>query len=192
MQTIATTKLESISPYGQSKFISIPRNKGETAADHETRCWHERCHYDDKGKVFIPPMQFRNSLMEAAKFLGLQVPGKGKTTYTKHFEAGIMVIDGLELPWTIEEVKEKQMNQHLMLNSDGKRGGGTRVEKIMPRFPKWSGEVVWHVIDPVISKEVFTECLNTAGLLVGIGFWRPRQSGMWGRFRVLDLKWESK
>ena len=44
---------------------------------------------DTNGVVFIPPNSLKNCLSEAAKFLSISVPGKGKATYTKNFEAGI-------------------------------------------------------------------------------------------------------
>jgi hypothetical protein len=51
-------------------------------------------------------MAFKNCLAEIAKYLSLQIPGKGKTTYTKHFEAGVMVLDGLALPERKDTVPE--------------------------------------------------------------------------------------
>ena len=125
-----TVLLESISPYGQSKFIQEPKLDKESPDDYEKRTWRERCHYDDEGHVFIPPISFKNCLQEAAKFLGQQIPGRGKERYTKHFEAGIMVLDGLTLPQTRETIE----GLWLKLPSDGRQGGSTRVSKCMPRY----------------------------------------------------------
>lgn len=84
MRTVIAS-LESISPYSQSRKTQSVKPREETAIDFETRTWRERCHVNADGNIFIPPMAFKNNLSDAAKFLSIQVPGKGKTTYTKHF-----------------------------------------------------------------------------------------------------------
>src|SRR5262245_66011200 len=84
---IATAELEGISPYSQSKHHITPKKERELPKDYEERTWRERLHVNKDGYVFIPPMAFKNCIAEIAKFLGVQIPGKGKSTYTKHFEA---------------------------------------------------------------------------------------------------------
>src|SRR5262245_13607994 len=151
----ATVSLESISPYGQSKFIAVPREPKETPDDHEKRTWKERCHYDDDGHVFIPAISFKNCLQEAAKFLGQQIPGRGKERFTKHFEAGILVLDGLTLPVT----RATLQGTWLKLPADGRVGGTTRVSKCMPTIAGWKGEVVFWILDDTITRDVFEEHL---------------------------------
>jgi hypothetical protein len=90
MKTAIAT-LKSISPYSQSKNYDAAKLPRELANDFEERTWKERGHWTAEGKLFIPPMQFKNCISDAAKYLGKQVPGKGKNTYTKHFESGIIV-----------------------------------------------------------------------------------------------------
>ena len=179
------TQLESVTPYGQSKYIGLKPGPKETAADFEKRMWRERMHYDENGMVYIPPMAFKNCLSEAAKYLSLSIPGKGKATYTKHFEAGILVAD----PLPLGVHRDKVDGLPLMLNANGRRGSGTRVERIMPCIKSWKGEVAWHILDDLISKDVFERVLKEAGNLIGIGFFRPRNNGFWGRFRILKLEW---
>jgi hypothetical protein len=181
-----TATLESLSPYGQSKYIEEPRRDKETANDHEKRIWRDRCHYDDDGHVFIPPISLKNCLQEAAKFLGEQIPGRGKERYTKHFEAGVMVLDGLTLPETRDTVE----GLWLMLPSDGRVGGTSRVPKCMPRIPKWKGNVTFWILDDTITPSVFERTLREAGQFIGLGYWRPIKRGMWGRFRVVQCEWE--
>lgn len=88
---IATCKLESLSPYSQSRYHETEKLNKEQPDDYRKRTWREHLHYNKDGAVYIPPMTFKNCLSEAAKFLGVQIPGKGKSTYTKHFEAGVLV-----------------------------------------------------------------------------------------------------
>jgi hypothetical protein len=182
---IANVHLKSLSPYSQSRNHDTPKLQKETSNDYEERTWRERVHADPTGRIIIPPMAFKNCLSEAAKFLGEQIPGKGKSTYTKHIEAGVLVLDPLVLPIRKDQVE----GERLFLNADGKRGSGTRVWKRMPLIPKWEGTVVFHLLDPMITEEVFERHLTEAGRFIGIGRFRPRQNGIYGRFAIEKIKW---
>jgi hypothetical protein len=181
----AKVKLKSISPYSQSRHYETEKLPKELAKDYEARTWRERLHVNDSGKVYIPPMSFKNCLSEAAKFLGIQIPGKGKSTYTKHFEAGVLVTDALTLDIKADEVK----GEWLFVPSDGVRGSGKRVNKCFPIIHEWAGEVTFFVLDETITEEVFTNHLQQAGAFVGIGRFRPRNNGFYGRFQVESVKW---
>ena len=182
----AICKLKSMSPYGQSKYIAEKKTRDETSEDFEKRTWNMRCHYDEDGNVFIPPMSFKNCLSEAAKYKSIQIPGKGKSTYTKHFEAGVLVVDPLVLPYT----KATISHEWLHVPSDGQRGGAKRVEKCFPVIPKWDGEVKFLILDEIITQPVFEEHLRDAGSFIGIGRFRPRNNGFYGRFTVESVKWQ--
>jgi len=182
----AIVTLESTSTYSQSRHYNTEKLPKEQPADYEKRTWKERCHYNDAGNVFMPPMAFKNCLSEAAKYLGVKIPGKGKSTYTKHFEAGVLVLEGLVLPETRETIK----GQWLFVPSDGKRGGSSRVDKCFPVIPQWKGDVTFYVLDETITEDVFKEHLDQAGKFIGLGYFRPRNNGYWGRFKVVNVKWE--
>lgn len=176
--------LESTAPYSQSKHHQEPKLDRENAQDYEARTWRSRMHVNDKGEVFIPPMAFKNCLSDAAKFVSIQIPGKGKSTYTKHFEAGLMVLDEVSLGVKINKVE----GEWVFVPSDGRRGGTTRVAKCFGKIPSWKASVKIHVIDETITKDVLQKHFEAAGELVGIGRWRPRNNGLYGRFKVLSLK----
>ena len=181
--------LKSAAPYSQSKVLRMLKKDKERPDEYEERVWRERCHYIDDtpdSHIMIPPMAFKNCLQEAAKYLAIQIPGKGKATFTKHFEAGVMVTDGLVLPETRETVK----GEWLFLNADGRRGGGKRVWKCYPVFAQWKGDVTFHVLDDTVTREVFEQHLDQAGRFVGIGRFRPRNGGYYGRFEVVQTRWE--
>lgn len=182
----AVVELESISPYSQSRFYDTPKLPKEIHADYEKRTWRDRLHTNEDGHVFIPPMAFKNCISEVAKFLSLQIPGKGKATYTKHFEAGVLVLEALVLPVKKEEVQGEWYH----VPSDGRRGGSTRVLKCFPVIPKWSGEVTFMILDETITEEVFSQHLEEAGKFIGIGRFRPRNNGFYGRFKVNSIDWK--
>lgn len=177
--------LRSVSTYGQSKFHQTPKENKELSAAFEDRTWREKAHVNERGFVYIPGTMFANSLREASKYLSIQVPGKGKSTYTKHFESGIMVLDNLELPVKKEDLKSVTV----FVPSDGRVGGGKRVIKHFPVIHEWSGVVTYHVMDDIITADIFEQVLRTSGQLIGIGYFRPRNRGYYGRFEVEDIQW---
>ena len=174
--------LKSVSPYSQSRFHNEQKFEKETHEDYEKRTWKKRMHINEDGKIFIPPMVFKNCLSECAKYLA-QIPGKGKTTYTKHFEAGVMVIDPLTLDITDADI----LGEWLHVPSDGRRGGTKRVLKCFPYVPSWKGDVTFHIFDEIITESVFKYHLEQAGKFIGIGRFRPRNNGFYGRFLVEDI-----
>jgi hypothetical protein len=182
---IATAHLESVSPYSQSKHYEADLLEGEDAHAKEARTWRERLHANEHGEIFIPPMSFKNCMSESAKFLSLGVKGKGKATWTKNFEAGVLVFTPIDLGIRKDEVP----GEWLFVPSDGKRGGGKRVSKCFPVIHHWKAEVPFHVMDESIPPDIFEKVLENAGQLIGIGRFRPRNNGFYGRFKVLGVKW---
>jgi len=179
--------LKSRSPYSQSKYYSdskVPKLDKESPEAYERRTWRHRMHVDENGEVFISPMSLKNCLSDAAKFLSMKVPGKARATMTKHVEAGVMVIDPIKLGIKANEVE----GEELFLPSDGRRGGGRRVVKIMPFIPSWEGATEIHVIDETVTESVLRKHLVEAGNLIGMGRFRPRNNGYYGRFAVVSLK----
>ncbi len=179
-------ELKSVSPYTQSRFHNTPKIEKEGHDDYEQRTWRERCHVDKDGMVFIPPMAFKNCLAEAAKYLSIQIPGKGKATYTKHFEAGVMVMD----PVPLGVKKDDMVGMTLFVPADGRRGGSKRVLKTFPTLAEWTAKVQFYVLDETITEEVFRYHLEQAGKFIGVGSFRPRNNSFHGRFEVVDIKWE--
>jgi len=181
----AKVYLKSVTPYSQGKYVTAPKKDKELHQDYEDRTWRERLHYNGDNTVFIPPMQFCNSLKEAAKYLNVQIPGKGKNTYTKHFDSGVLVTEPLELGINKDDVPCESVH----VPSDGRRGGTTRVLKNFPVIPKWEGWVTFYILDPIITEDIFTEVLRECGNLIGIGRFRPRNRGYYGRFEIDKLEW---
>lgn len=181
----AICHLKSLSPYGQSRKVYEPKLPEELNDAYEKRTWREKAHYDESENIIIPPMQFANSLKEAAKYLSIQIPGKGKATFTKNFEAGVMVTEPVILPIKKKDVK----GLWLFVPADGRRGSGKRVDKCFPVIDSWEGTVTYNVIDDIITEEVFRKVLIASGSLIGIGFFRPRNCGYYGRFECDKMEW---
>lgn len=184
MRTVAVT-LQGVSPLMQSRKHGTEMLKKETHDAYERRTWMHKAHVKD-GYVAIPAMALKRCLEEMAKHLGLQIPGKGKSTYTKHFVSGVMLSD-FEYKTNIKF--EDIGMQAIHCNADGVRGSGKRVERFFPVITGWTCDVVFEIWDDVITEDVFKEHLTQAGVLKGIGSFRVGNGGMCGRFRSTSIKW---
>jgi hypothetical protein len=163
----------------------MDKPRDETHEQFEERTWKERCHFDKDDIVFIPPMSFKLCIGEAAKYKGIQIPGRGKERYTKHFEAGILVTEPVSLG-----VKKKDVQgEWQFVPADGKPGGGRRVWKCFPVFDSWEGDISFTVLDDIIDPETFLVHLQDAGQFIGIGRFRPANRGFYGRFLVDSVEW---
>ena len=185
----AIATLESVSNYSQSRHYDddeVPKEKQELDRDYEKRTWRYRMHVNDAGYIFVPPMAFKNCISEIAKYRSEKIPGKRNATYTKHFESGILVLEGVTLPIKREDVP----GEWLFVPSDGIRGSGRRVKKCFPLIAQWTGEVTFFILDEIITEEVFWRHLQDAGNFIGIGRFRPAKNGFYGRFRIIKKRWE--
>ena len=184
--------LVGLAPISFNAPVKSEKNTGEMHDAFEERTWRERMHVDNDGHVFIPPMALKNCLSECAKYLSETVPGKGKATYTKHFESGIMVTTPLVLcngkgtPVRADGVAPNRV----YVPSDGKRGGGSRVWKNFPIVPTWRTHASIHVMEPMLIDKPakVEEYLTHAGQFIGLGTFRPRRNGYFGRFAIENFK----
>lgn len=176
--------IEGITPLCYGKYHTTKRKDKESHADYERRTWKEKLHYDQEGQVYIPSLAFKRMLENACKYTPKQY--KGKQTYTKHFEGGVMVVNNGYLG--IHKDDERIIMEARHVPSDGKKGGTTRVERCFPVIEKWKTTVDINVIDNTITDDVFAEYFVESGWFIGLMSFRPRQGGINGRFLVKEIE----
>lgn len=190
MPKIATFNIVGTSPYSQSKPYLTEALPNESHDDYRMRTWRDHLHVRN-GKVFIPPGAIKNCVSEAAKFMSISVPGKGKATYTKHVEAGVACVKPIELGIAASDVE----SETLFLPADGRRGSGKRVWKTYPVLHQWRGSVELIILDETVlhtsqrtGDTVLQYIVEGAGQYIGLGRFRPRNNGFYGRFIVEDFE----
>jgi len=183
----ATCHLFSAQPYSQSRSYQHEVEKPAKGKhdEHDKLHWRKHCHVNAQGNIIIPQMAFKMALDEAARMMGDRIPGKGQSTYTKYFKAGILVLEPIVLPIKAEDVDHDM----IYCNANGVRGSGTRVWRTFPRIDQWAGALTVHVLAPEIPNELFESYLKQAGSFVGIGRFRPQNGGFYGRFGVERTDW---
>lgn len=190
MKTVIA-QIEGLSPYSQGRSYEVEKLQGEGFEDYERRTWRHRQHVDSEDRVYIPPMAFKNALAETAKFLSLGIPGGGKATFTKNFEAGVLAVEPAYLGIKGADVQ----CERLFVPADGRPGSGKRVHKYFPVIPAgWKAEFQYLVFDetvlqtwPPTGQTVFEFVLERCGQFVGLGRFRPRNRGFYGRFAVREM-----
>lgn len=182
---MARVSLESFGPYHQSQYHSEPKLEGESPGDYNLRCWRSHLNVRN-GTVHIKARAIHAALIDAAAYAGLKIEGQGNKTWTKKFGAGIVIFDDIDLGIPVEEVGYVD----LLVNPQGRSEGGTRISKRLPMISKWTATFDVHILDPIITEDVFTEMLEIASLFIGIGQYRPQNGGTAGRFKVVSIDWQ--
>lgn len=186
---VCIAHLVGVTAYSQSKQVDpevFPKLEKEKHDDYDKRLWREKSTFvNGTDEVGIPAMALKMTLDEACKRLGLQVPGRGKTTYAKFFVAGQIC----EADVPIGTRKDELESIDIWANADGVRGSGKRVKRRFPYIRKWKGQARFALLDDIIPQDVFEKCLIEAGRLIGIGRFRPEKGGLLGRFQVAKFEW---
>lgn len=186
---ICKLSIEGTSPYSQSRQHEEPKLEKETHDDYDRRTWRSKLTTDNNGVVVIPGIAIKQALDRAAQMLSLQVPGKGKATYTKSFVSGVSVFEDVALGIHRDNVASIRISA----NADGRRGSGKRVPRIFPVIPApWAGEVDVYILDDTLPDQVFQQVAVAAGKLVGVGRFRPQNGGSNGRFKISKFEWRTE
>lgn len=172
-------------PYSPSRMVQSEKETSEKDDAFDLRTWRERIHADAEGNVFIPPMAIKNCLCDVSRFISEPVPGKGKATYTKHFDAGVLVCQ----PVLIGIKKDEVQSERVFVPSNGRKGGGNRVWKTFPIIPQWQGTAEIILLDPTLiaKPQKVKQYLEHAGKFIGLGRFRPRNGGYYGRFTLMKF-----
>jgi hypothetical protein len=182
----ATVTLKSMSPYSQSRKHYEAVNRGELPDAYELRTWRSKQLVGPNGHVHIDASSIHQSLASAAKYSKQKIPGQGMATWTAKFQAGIALFDDVDLG--IDATKTQFID--IFANANGRRGSGTRVQRRFPIINEWSATFEIQILDPIITKEIFTEMVRIAGMFIGIGRYRPENGGRNGRFMMTKLVWK--
>ncbi len=185
MKTV-TVHIRGLAPYSQARMHDTPKLEKEAMDAYEQRTWREKSNYDRDGIIYIPAMALKQAMDAAAKKLGDQIPGKGKSTYTKYFVADVICAANASLGVHKDDVPSVTINA----NADGVRGSGKRVKRTFPVIDQWEATATFMIFDDTVTEEVFERTLRVAGSGIGIGRFRPEKGGLNGRFEPTRFDWQ--
>jgi hypothetical protein len=166
------------------KQVESKKPRQETYEAFDARTWPEKCRVTDTGELYLPPIALKACLCSTAKYAGLRIPGKGTRTYSQPIIRGLQCINNIVLNAGLDDIE--LMNEPV----DAQPGSAksTRVMRIFPYLAKWAGLGTVRVLDDIITPDVLTEHLGLAGIMTGLGTWRPERGREYGTFIVSDLQ----
>lgn len=184
--------IAGLSPYSQSAAHDTPELDREGNDDYDARTWREKCTINAKGEVCIPAMAIKQMLDTTAFKLGEKVPNRKGAMYRSFFASGVncttdpIVTNGTGKAFRKADAIERKISA----NPRGIRGGSGRVPRRFPEFHDWHAVVEVVVIDDIVTRAILEQHLRAAGMIVGIGRFRPENGGTNGRFRVEKIEWD--
>lgn len=120
--------------------------------------------------IHIPPGAFHGALASAA----LDLPGAKKAQIERLTQITETQINLFGVP---------QLFMAMVRNSDMNRTPDVRTR---PIFPEWACEVKIRYVKGILTERSVAALFGGAGMIVGIGDWRPQKGGSYGTFQLVD------
>jgi hypothetical protein len=178
--------IKGVAPYSPSKVIP-DKPKKYSHAEWDEMTWKEKAHINKDGRVFIPFMAFKKALSASAKLTIRKVSGKGNKTFSSIVTAGVLIDTPLILDMTSDDLVPEKF---LVSSTGDPTGKGSRVIRTFPRIDNWGGTVTFHIFQEDVGQNIFEEYLEEAGMMIGVGRFRPENGGVYGRFQIEKTVWE--
>lgn len=203
-----TFRLTGLSPYSPSAPVPddlLVRARNETADQLEKRIWRERIWANEAGEVFHPASYYKKAVDAAASLTKRKVRGAGNQTFAQQIVSGIMILDDIPIfkPQTPAEIKNgaptvpilksEVIGQQIYCDPGGdRRGVGKRVFRTYGIVKQWEAILRIWVVNATITQDIVETYLQEAGMLIGVGRWRPAVGGANGRFLVSSCEWSDR
>ena len=185
--TSVTFTIDGSAPYSQSRRVEVfePKGAKESHDEWDERIWKLKAHTNAKGRVLIPAHGLHQAIVLGAQ-KGRLKPTAAKSAregLSKRLETGIMLIGDAETNVTIDDAHMEA----IQANADGKRGSGKRVTRRFPVWNDWQATFDVVLIDETLTVDDLKAAVRWAGLVAGIGRFRPSNGGSNGRFTIKDV-----
>jgi hypothetical protein len=136
------------------------------------------CYRNDAGNCYIPADQLRCCLIQAGTYVKSKVGALSKSMKTIVAACFIITPEQIILPDYDAIDKRSAVNKNVK----------ARVMVVRPKWSKWEAVFTLEVHEPTITIETIIKLFEYAGNFVGFGSYRPTNSGMYGRFELIDIK----
>jgi hypothetical protein len=152
------------------KEISAKRNKTEADYEEMARIEFVAGLYMDSNGPVIPAR-----LLEA-----VIIAGARKSKLGKQVQAGLIVEKHAPLIYEGPRTAKELLENDTFRLAEMVRVGQAKVMRTRPIFKNWSAVIELSYLEDIINPAALTGAVRAAGLLVGLGDWRPR----YGRFAL--------
>ena len=188
--TICKVTIRGTAPYSQSRKVDprFPRGKDESYEAWEDRVWRERVHTADDGdSITIPAHALHQAMVVGAQKGRLvpQVRNSSRERLAGRLETGVMVLG--EATTDMRKSAAQKITILAHSNGDRKAKKATRVERSYPAWDAWTATFEVALVDESLTLDDLREALRWAGLVCGLGRFRPECMGHNGRFVIQSL-----
>ena len=177
-------KVTGVSPLLMNNPVAITSTDPEKDKKFKTKVDHgtpqqqaKKVEYRDaKGDLYLPSIQFRQSLLYAC--IGKTVP-KGKSGMKRVIAASVFTTSDkttLLDPQTMKPLKTWEVNTMPAVVGDA------RIPRSRPMLEKWAAIVEFDIDVALADEGTVGVLLNEAGTLSGVGDYRPSCTGPFGRY----------
>lgn len=134
-----------------------------------------RLYLDSDGHFCHPSEAFTRAMVKA-------VAGKkfGKLFATAAMKGSVFITETLSI---IEDANGKPLKKY-DIDRRSVVVGKARVLRCRPIFEEWSIRVALEINTAILNPDMVRESLALAGMIVGVGDFRPEKGGRFGRFAV--------
>ena len=166
----------------KKEMASFTGKRKKTDEDHEMIAKIEWCaamYYSDETGPYLPGRMLKACLIGAAK----------KTKEGPKIKTGLIVMtDKAPVKYPGPRNQKAMWENKNFIDIRSVVVQRARLMRCRPTFPSW--EVVFEIVyDPsIIDKSDILRIAETAGLIVGMGDYRPENGGDFGRFSVEEQK----
>ena len=176
-------RLEGVSPLITNRFTDESAEEatsgtrgvsnGDRLSPHDDA--ESRLYKDEDGTIVVPACNLLASFMDGGRFH--KIGKKQVTTNSSSLLPGCISIS----PGMIPLISEKGWSvdkRPIQIPSGG------RILRYRPVFYDWGLEIDVTVMTKYLSVKLFREIVDDAGMLMGLGDFRPARKGPFGRYKV--------
>lgn len=151
----------------------------------------EKIYRDPSGRIALPAEMLFACLVGAGR--NVKIGTKGISTATTTTLPDLMSIQDEYLPLTNIPANANGSEKNYW-SVDKRKGMGyqgktpTAVGIVRPKFPEWQFTVTVQYDESKVNEGTIEKLFNNAGSTQGLGSFRPNKKGMFGRFRIAEMK----
>lgn len=180
-------KLRSLTPYMQhrmddkslaewEKLRHKIMERPEVSQLDATRAEYH-CYRNAAEQCYIPADQIRGSLILAGSYIKAKVGALSKSMKTMVAATFIVSPEEILLPDYDVIDKRSAVNKNVK----------ARVIVVRPKWTTWEAEFTLNVFEDSLTDETIERLFQYAGSYVGIGSFRPTNSGLFGRYELVEM-----
>lgn len=183
-------KIKGITPYMQHRMDDkklaeweINRKhiiEREGLNDEDLKIAQFHSYINEKGQFYLPSEHIRAALINGGTFLKSKVGARTKSM--KSIVAAMFMISPEEIIIPEFDTIDKR--------SAVNRNVKARIIVIRPKWNNWEVEFTLNTGQNTFTDSQLIELINTTGMYVGLGSYRPTNNGYFGRFELVSLEKE--